>query len=145
MRTLKSWRVQLLTCSELQACQLSNYIGQSGRSLRLLNQSEAGFDYHWPIRMQPERSSLFGQVRSRFAALFRGYPLNFASNSPQYFAIITRIIFPSTEHTHWIWSLKILKTSLSPLPAAAAHTRRIGWAPSDELWWSMWRRRLLFH
>ena len=76
-----------------------------------------------------------GQVGSRFAAMFRGYPPNFAPNSPQYFAIITGIIFPSSEPTHWIWSLKILRTSQSPLRAASAHTQRMAVCWASELWW----------
>ena len=98
------------------------------------------------------RASLLvsGQVGSRFAALFRGYPPNFASNSPQYFAIITGIIFPSSEPTHWIWSLKILRTSQSPLRAASAHTQRMAvlslWVMMNyQLWWSMLRLAFLFH
>ena len=110
-------------------CQLNNYIGWSGLTLRPVRPIRGRYCSHGS---QSEASWEYAesQVGSRFAPLCGGYPLHLASNSPQYFAIITGIIFPRPEPTHWIWSLKILKTSLSALWAAMAQAR------GEEMRWS---------
>ena len=47
-------------------CQLSNYIGQSERSLKPFIQSEKGNDQYWPIgaKLEQAASLLLGPVRS---------------------------------------------------------------------------------